>query len=106
MIHDAPKYLTLEQNPKMPLTIDDVEYFSLKDLVEMVGISRQTLWRWRKQGRVPLGRRFRQRQLVFTEAELNEVSRIANMLEPVKPPDPTTDQRALREQPSTRRREG
>lgn len=88
----------------MPLTINDIEYYSLAELVDLVGVSRQTLWRWRKEGRVPLGRRFRQRQILFTVAEMKEVERIANLLELVEPAGARTEsgRRASRQRRSTR----
>ena len=68
----------------MSLTIDDETYYSLRELTDLIGVSRQTLWRWRKEGRVPLGRKYRRKHLVFSEAETREIKRLADRLEPAE----------------------
>jgi predicted DNA-binding transcriptional regulator AlpA len=67
----------------MPIEIDGVAYFSANDVAEASGVSRQTFWRWRREGRVPLGRRFRDRQLLFTRSELAQAQEFANRVEPL-----------------------
>ena len=66
----------------MPLEIDGVTYYSSAEVAVETAISRQTLWRWRQQGKVPAGHRFRERQILFTAAEFDEVREYANRLEP------------------------
>jgi hypothetical protein len=66
-----------------PLSIDGSEYFSAAQIVEATGISRQTLWRWRQEGKVPAGHRFRDKLLVFTAGELDLIRQYANRLEPI-----------------------
>lgn len=65
----------------MSVAIDGIEYYSLDDIVGMLSISRQTLWRWRSEGSVPLGQRFRQTRVLYTAAEVEEIRRFANRLE-------------------------
>ena len=66
----------------MAVTIDGETYYSASDVAELVGISRQTLWRWQQDKKVPGGQRFRGRMLVFTEEELDTIRQYANRLEP------------------------
>jgi predicted DNA-binding transcriptional regulator AlpA len=66
-----------------PLRIDGSEYFSATQIVAVTGISRQTLWRWRHEGKVPPGHRFRDRLLVFTAGELEQIRQYANRVEPI-----------------------
>jgi predicted DNA-binding transcriptional regulator AlpA len=66
----------------MPTQIDGVPYFSAAELVDELGISRQTLWRWRQEGHVPMGYRFRDRQILFTADEAEVIRRYAFRLQP------------------------
>lgn len=69
----------------MPIDIDGVGFFSANEVAEASGVSRQTFWRWRRQGLVPLGRKFRDRQLLFTRSELEQAQDYAKRVEPVDP---------------------
>jgi hypothetical protein len=69
----------------MPIEIDGVTYFSAADITEKIGVTRQTLWRWRQAGKIPAGRRYRDRQIVFTTAEFQAIREYANRLEPLDP---------------------
>jgi predicted DNA-binding transcriptional regulator AlpA len=64
------------------IEIKGVEYFSTTEVLKEAGISRQTLWRWRQEGRVPDGHRFRNGQVLFSGAEYQEILAYANHLEP------------------------
>lgn len=68
----------------MPTTIEGTTYFKANEVADLLGISRQTLWRWRAQDQVPLGQRFRGREVVFTEAELEAIRDYAFRLEPAE----------------------
>lgn len=67
----------------MTIDVDGCRYYSPREVMEMVGISRQTLWRWRRQGKIPPGHRFRDRRLVFSVGELETIQRFVNRIEPV-----------------------
>jgi len=67
----------------MPIEIQGIVYFTANEVAESVEVSRQTLWRWRRDGSVPEGRRFRSGQTLFTESEVAAIRDFANRVEPV-----------------------
>lgn len=70
--------------PVMPIDIKGIEYLTLSDLLSELNVSRQTLWRWRQEGSIPGGQRYRGRQLIFTHADANEIRAFAERIEPVE----------------------
>jgi hypothetical protein len=62
--------------------IDGVEYFAAADIHRMLGIGRQTRWRRRTAQKIPQGRRYRDKRIVFTRQELGVIREYANRLEP------------------------
>lgn len=68
----------------MPILIDRVEYFTASDIQRDLGVARQTLWRWRKGRKIPQGRRYRDRQVVFTRQEVDAIRDYSNRLAPVE----------------------
>lgn len=67
--------------------INGVEYVAAVELAESIRVSRQTIWRWRKTGKIPAGHRFRDGQLFFTAREAGEVRHFANRIEPASSAD-------------------
>ena len=58
-------------------------FLTAAEVAQEVGVSRQTLWRWRATEQVPAGHRYRGREIIFSSDELDEVREYANRLEPV-----------------------
>jgi hypothetical protein len=70
------------------LEIDGIAYLSVDHVAREVGVSRTTLWRWRQNGTVPVGYRYRGRLTLFTVIELEAIREYANRLAPIglRPP--------------------
>ncbi|MGE0490455.1 MAG: helix-turn-helix transcriptional regulator [Vulcanimicrobiota bacterium] len=66
----------------MPVKVNGDQFFRLGEVAEAVGVCRQTLWRWRQDGKIPEGRRYREKQLLYTHEELEAVREFANRMEP------------------------
>lgn len=67
----------------MAITLQGVTYLSAKEVASLLGVSRQTLWRWRESERVPAGRKFRDGQVLFTAGEVQAIRDYANQVEPI-----------------------
>jgi len=57
--------------------------YSASEISEEIGVSRQTLWRWRTGGKIPLGHKYRDGKVLFTGDEVDEIRRFANRIEPI-----------------------
>jgi len=68
----------------MPLTIEGVCFYTNTEVARTLGVSRQTLWRWRAEGGVPQGRRYRRKSVVFTKDEVDQIAAFANRIEPIR----------------------
>lgn len=66
----------------MPREIQGRRFYSIAEVADCAGVTRQTLWRWRGAGHVPTGQRFRTGQVLFTESDIAAVRAYANQLEP------------------------
>jgi hypothetical protein len=84
----------------MAIEIEGVKYFTAADIHRDLGIVRQTLWRWRRAGNIPSGRRYRDRRIVFTKQEVEAIREYANRLEPAD----STNANQLRLFDATRKR--
>jgi predicted DNA-binding transcriptional regulator AlpA len=67
----------------MPTRVRGVEFVNLSELADEIGVTRQTLWRWRKDGSIPQGNRFRGRKILFSPAEVEAVREFAFRVEPI-----------------------
>ena len=68
----------------MPLELNGTVFFAQGEVADALGVSRQTLWRWRQEGRIPSGRRYRGNQVVFSQDEVELIQDYANRLEPLE----------------------
>lgn len=68
----------------MPREIAGVPFYTNAEVAQMLGISRQTLWRWRAEGAVPKGRHYRRKSVVFTTEEVDQIVAFANRIEPIQ----------------------
>ena len=71
----------------MAVEVDGAEYFRLIEVARLARISRQTLWRWRRDGVIPVGRLYRGHQVLFTAAETDAVRDYANRIELLADPE-------------------
>ena len=69
------------------IEIDGVPYYPATYVLKSLRISRQTLWKWRQEGKVSSGHRYRDRLVVFTEEEIETIREHANRIEPVRSED-------------------
>jgi cysteine desulfurase len=65
----------------MPTEIDGSIFYSCTDVATACHVSRQTIWRWRQEGSVPVGRARRGRHVVFSATELEYIRAHAQQLE-------------------------
>lgn len=66
----------------MPVEIGGVMYYSTADIIAVIDVSRQTLWRWRLDGKVPEGCRYRDGSVLFTDTEYQAMCAYAHRLAP------------------------
>lgn len=67
----------------MPLTINEKSFFTATEVAKEIGVVRQTLWRWRQEGKIPAGHRYRDRQILFAVEDLDLIREFAHRIEPI-----------------------
>jgi len=67
----------------MALKLNGTTYYSVTELIGEVGVSRQTLWRWRHEGKIPAGHRYRDGKVLFNQDEVEQVREFATSIEPI-----------------------
>ena len=72
------------QSAGMPVLIGNIRYFSAVEIYKELRVSRTTFWRWRADGRIPNGRRYRGKTVLFNEEELAAIREYADRLEPTE----------------------
>ena len=73
------------------IEIEGVEYYPATELMKELSISRQTLWRWRQDGKIPVGHLYRGTRIIFTVEEVEAIRQYANRVEPLNPADTNPD---------------
>ena len=68
----------------MPVEVQGQVYYTNSEVSEELGVSRQTLWRWREKGSIPTGLRYRTRQVLFKREEVDAIRQFANRLTPIE----------------------
>jgi excisionase family DNA binding protein len=68
----------------MPVQVEGEQYYTNSEVSEKLGVSRQTLWRWREKGSIPTGLRYRTRQVLFKPEEVDAIRQFANRLVPIE----------------------
>ena len=71
----------------MPVEIDGVRYLTATEVLQRIEVARQTLWRWRQEGRIPGGHRYRGRMVIFSPQEVVAIEAYANRIEPIETRD-------------------
>jgi DNA-binding transcriptional MerR regulator len=66
----------------MPLIVGGLTYLTPSEVCQLVGVSRQTLWRWRQDALIPPGQRLRGHRLLFSPDEVEQIQTYASALEP------------------------
>jgi hypothetical protein len=66
----------------MPKVIAEVTYYRTQEVLSAIGVSRQTLWRWRREAGFPQGCRLRGK-LLFTGEDLEFIREFAFHVEPL-----------------------
>jgi hypothetical protein len=74
------------------IVVRGIPYIPTRAVLSRLRITRQTLWRWRKEGKVPLGKRYRDKQLVFSLSEITDIVEYAERVEEI----PSSDQKQLK----------
>ena len=69
----------------MPTEIEGVSFYSAGEVAKSIGVSRHTIWRWRQDGKIPVGHRYRDRKVLFTEKEFQTIKEYSNHLDPAAP---------------------
>lgn len=66
----------------MPIEVSGELFSTLTEVADFVDVTRQTIWRWRKAGKIPDGRKYRGREVLFNQDEVESIYNYANRLEP------------------------
>ena len=67
----------------MTVQIDGIVYYTAHEVTVALKITRQTLWRWRTEGKIPQGHRHRGHRILFSRDDLNEIIQYAHHIEPI-----------------------
>ena len=68
----------------MPIKINKIKYLLATEVAENIAVTRQTLWRWRRAGSIPAGRKYRGHQVLYTGEELELIRQYSERIEPIQ----------------------
>ena len=71
----------------MAIKISGLVYYTASDIAAQLDVSRQTLWRWRQDGKIPPGHKYRNRHVIFTPDEVKQIEQFAHRIDPIEPSD-------------------
>lgn len=63
--------------------ISGISYLRTTKLLDTVDVTRQTIWRWRQDGKIPTGHLFRGRQVVFSPDEVAAIEAYGDRIDPI-----------------------
>jgi len=69
----------------MPVEVFGKRFYMATEVADIVDVTRQTIWRWHRAGKIPSGRRYRGSKLLFTQGEVESIYEHAHRLEPGGP---------------------
>ena len=69
----------------MPVEVSGIRFFNVRDVAEIVGVSRQSIWRWHRDNKIPSPRYIRKKHKhrLFTREEVEKIYEYAHRLESV-----------------------
>jgi predicted DNA-binding transcriptional regulator AlpA len=82
----------------MPVKISKAQFYSVTEVAEVADVTRQTIWRWHKDKKIPGGRKYRGRNVVFAQDGFERIYADAHRIEPSGETDDFADQLNLFEQ--------
>lgn len=72
----------MQHDPPQPVEVAGTRYYSVAQVAELLGISRSSLWRWRRDELVPQGQKHRRTgKVLFTREEFDQIRAYAEQLE-------------------------
>ena len=80
----TPGMSTNESRSTTKVSVDGTTYWTVTGIAQQLGIARQTLWRWRRDEKVPKGRLYRGQIVLFSEEEAARIYEFANRLSPLE----------------------
>lgn len=64
----------------MPINRAGQTFYTLTEVCEYVKRSRTTVWRWKQEEKIPKGRRYRDKELLFTYQEMESIFAYAHRM--------------------------
>ena len=65
----------------MPIELAGHVYYYTEELVLLLDVSRQSLWRWRRAEKIPRGQKIGGKAVLYSQDELEAIRRYVNRFE-------------------------